>query len=55
LTWSWILDTDYSIVRDYVSYLSKYGYPTLIFIDQEQYVREIAGYSDLSVLSNELD
>jgi len=55
LTWPWILDTDYSIVRDYMSYLRKYGYPTLIFIDQEQNIREVAGYSDLSVLSDKLD
>ena len=55
LTWPWILDTDYSIVRDYMSYLRKYGYPTLIFIDQDQYIREVTGYSDLSVLSNKLD
>ena len=55
LTWPWILDTDYSIVRNYVSYLRKYGYPTLIFIDQEQNIREVAGYSDLSVLSDKLD
>ena len=55
LTWPWILDTDYSIVRKYVSHLRKYGYPTLIFIDQGQYVREVAGYSDLAVLSVKLD
>ncbi|MFC2066076.1 peroxiredoxin family protein [Chloroflexota bacterium] len=55
LTWPWILDTDYSIVRNYASYLRKYGYPTLIFIDQEQNIREVAGYSDLSALSSKLD
>jgi len=55
LTWPWILDTDYSIVRNYVSHLRKYGYPTLIFIDQEQNIREVAGYSDLPVLSDKLD
>lgn len=55
LTWPWILDTDNSIVRNYVSYLRKYGYPTLIFIDREQNIREVAGYSDLSVLFAKLD
>ncbi len=55
LAWPWILDTDYSIVRDYASYLREYGYPTLIFIDQEQYIREVAGYSDLAALSDKLD
>ncbi|MFH1031554.1 MAG: redoxin domain-containing protein [Chloroflexota bacterium] len=55
LTWPWILDSDNSIVRKYVGYLKKYGYPTLILIDQEQNVRMVSGYSDLSVLSNELD
>jgi len=55
LAWPWILDTDYSIVNSYLSYLRQYGYPTLIFIDQEQYIREIIGYSDLSTLSEKLN
>jgi hypothetical protein len=53
--WPWILDSDYSIVNDYANYLRGYGYPTLIFIDQEQYIWEVAGYSDLSTLSTKLD
>lgn len=55
LTWPWILDTDYSIVDDYISFLRNYGYPTLIFVDREQYIRAVAGYSDLAILSSELD
>ncbi|MFC1968787.1 peroxiredoxin family protein, partial [Chloroflexota bacterium] len=55
LTWPWILDTDYSIVRGYASYLRKYGYPTLIFIDQEQYIRAVAGYSDVLALGAKMD
>ena len=55
LLWPWILDTDYSIIRNYVVYLRQYGFPTLILIDQEQYIREVAGYSDLSVLSAKLE
>jgi hypothetical protein len=53
--WPWILDSDYSIVNHYADYLREYGYPTLIFIDQEQYIREVAGYSDLSDLSAKVD
>ena len=55
LMWPWILDTDYSVVGKYVSHLRQYGYPTLIFIDQEQNIREVTGYSDLSALSAKLD
>ncbi|MFC1942277.1 peroxiredoxin family protein [Chloroflexota bacterium] len=55
LTWPWILDTDSTIVGDYTSYLKKYGYPTLIFIDREQNIREVIGFSDLSTLSDKVD
>ena len=55
LTWPWILDTDYSIVRDYSSHLRKYGYPTLIFIDMEQQIREVSGYCDVSTLTDKID
>jgi len=55
LAWPWILDTDYSIVSKYVSHLRQYGYPTLIFIDQEQYIRQVAGYSDPTALSKIFD
>ena len=55
LSWPWILDTDNSIVRKYISYLRKYGYPTLVFIDQDQLVRQVSGYSDLTALSAKFD
>ena len=55
LSWSWILDTDNSIVPQYGRYLRKYGYPTLIFIDKEQNIREVAGYSNVPTLSAQID
>lgn len=55
LAWPWILDTDYSIVNSYISYLRQYGYPTLIFIDQEQNISEVTGYSDPAALSAKLN
>ena len=55
LVWPWILDTDYSVVGKYVSHLRQYGYPTLIFIDGEQYIREVTGYSDLAAISEIFD
>ncbi len=55
LAWPWILDTDNSIVDKYTSYLRKYGYPTLIFIDKQQYIRDVSGYSDVAALKAEID
>ncbi len=55
LTWPWILDTDNSIARKYLSYLRKFGYPTLVFIDPDQTIRGSAGYSDLATLSTKID
>jgi peroxiredoxin len=55
LTWPWILDTGNSIVGKYTSYLKQYGYPTLIFIDKEQNIREVTGYIDISTLSVKID
>jgi hypothetical protein len=55
LTWPWILDTDYSIVRDYARHLRKYGYPTLIFINEEQQIREVSGYCDVSTLATKIE
>ena len=55
LTWPWILDTGNSIVRKYERYLKQYGYPTLIFIDKEQNIREVTGYIDISTLSVKID
>jgi len=55
LTWPWILDTDNSIVRKYAPHLREYGYPTLIFIDKEQTIREVTGYIDVSTLTMKID
>jgi len=55
LTWPWILDTGNSIVGKYTRYLKQYGYPTLIFIDKEQNIREVTGYIDISTLSVKID
>jgi peroxiredoxin len=55
LEWPWILDTDYSIVNKYASYLMEYGYPTLILIDKERYIREVTGYNDVNSLMAKID
>lgn len=55
LTWPWILDTDYSIVDDYARHLREYGYPTLIFIDKGQQIREVSGYCDVPTLGDKID
>ena len=55
LIWPWILDTDYSIVQKYTRYLREYGYPTLILIDKEQYIREVTGYNDVRSLDDKID
>ncbi len=54
-TWPWILDTENSIVPQYIDYLREHGYPTLVFIDKDQQIREFAGYSDVSTLSVKID
>jgi peroxiredoxin len=55
LDWPWILDTDYSIAQKYGSYLKNYGYPTLIFIDQDQIINEVAGSTNLAALTDKLN
>ncbi|UCF12565.1 MAG: redoxin domain-containing protein [Thermoplasmatales archaeon] len=55
LTWPWILDSDYSIIQEYVDYVGEYGYPTLIFIDKYQNIVDYSGYSDVSTLSTMID
>lgn len=55
LTWPWILDTDYSVVPKYTSYISKYGYPTLILIDKDQKIIEVSGSLDASELAAIID
>ncbi len=55
LSWPWLLDTNNSIARKYLPYLSKYGYPTLVFIDQDQRIVDSAGYTGLPELSAKID
>lgn len=55
LVWPWILDSDNSIIRQYAEYVREYGYPTLVLIDRNQYVREVAGYTDLPTLGMKID
>ena len=55
LSWPWILDTNNSILPQYADYLREYGYPTLIFIDEDQQIREVTGYCDISTLGIKID
>lgn len=55
LDWPWILDTEYVIVQDYQQQIGKYGYPTLVFIDASQTVRDITGYTEKEALSAKID
>ncbi len=55
MRWAWILDTDNTILRQYWSSVGQYGYPTLVFIDKGQYIREVAGYTDVSALNAKID
>jgi len=54
LDWPWMLDTEYSVVDQYVDYLVQYGYPTLILIDQNQTIIDITGFVDEVTLSARL-
>ena len=53
--WPWILDTDYSIATKYSKYLTKYGYPTLIFLDKDQIMNEVAGSTGISALNDKIN
>lgn len=55
LDWSWILDSDYSIIQLYMEQVKQYGYPTLIFINQDQYLVDYTGYLDVATLSAKID
>jgi uncharacterized C2H2 Zn-finger protein len=55
LTWTWILDSDYSIIKLYIDYVSAYSYPTLIFIDVDGDVRDATGFLEKSELSSKID
>jgi hypothetical protein len=53
--WPWLLDTNNSIIQKYVSYLRRYGYPTLVYINAEQIVKGSSGYASIAAVSEELD
>ncbi len=53
--WSWLLDLDNAILTQYYDYLVQYGYPTLVLIDKDQRVIEVAGYTDLDTLNAMID
>lgn len=55
LAWPWVLDSDYAIVNQYVDYLTRYGYPTLIIIDKGQIIREVTGYLNTAQLNAKLN
>ncbi len=55
LNWPWILDSDNAIVTKYISYLRKYGYPTLIFIDKDMLITDVSGAATQAVLTQKLD
>lgn len=55
LNWPWILDSDYSIAAKYASSLQRFGYPTLIFIDKNQAITEVTGYTNLSTLTEKIN
>jgi hypothetical protein len=55
LDWPWILDTDYSIVGKYSNYLKKYGYPTLVFVDKNMQVTEVAGSTNAAALADKIN
>jgi hypothetical protein len=55
LTWPWILDIDNSVIRQYTDYLTEYGYPTLVFINKDQYITDVTGYCDFFTLDAKLD
>lgn len=55
LNWPWILDSDYSIAAKYAGSLQRFGYPTLIFIDKNQAITEVTGYTNLSNLTEKIN
>jgi peroxiredoxin len=55
LNWPWILDSDYSIAAKYARMVKRFGYPTLIFIDQERVITEVTGYTDLAGITEKIN
>jgi hypothetical protein len=52
LTWTWILDTENSILPQYGDYIVENGFPTLIFIDKNGNISDVTGYCDYFTLNN---
>jgi peroxiredoxin len=51
LNWTWILDKDYSVIKLYSEYVSAYGYPTLVFVDENGDIQDATGYLEKSELA----
>ncbi len=55
LKWPWLLDSDNSIITKYADYVGQYGYPTLVFVDKDQIIRDASGPLSIAELGNRLD
>ncbi len=55
LKWPWLLDADNSIITKYGDYVGQYGYPTLVFVDKDQIIRDASGPLGIAELGNRLD
>ena len=55
LNWPWVLDSANSIIPAYSEYLWQFGYPTLVFVDNEGTVREVTGAVSQIDLGSKLD
>jgi hypothetical protein len=55
LKWPWLLDADNSIVTKYADYVGQYGYPTLVFVDNDQTIVDASGLLTATDLSSRLD
>ena len=55
LKWPWLLDADNSIVEEYSNYVGQYGYPTLVFVDKDQVIRDFAGSVSAADVASRLD
>jgi len=53
--WPWILDSDYTILRDYSESVGIYNYPTLLLIDGDQQIVEMMGATDAEALNEAID
>lgn len=55
LDWPWLLDADNSIITKYADYVGQYGYPTLVFVDKDQVIRDVSGTLSMAELGSRLD